>query len=85
MALDWVGAVKPLAQALVKVLGLIDPKTRDWVRKRKALDWAEKYIFTKEEIDDVRMIKPFTDRERKTIKRLEKKLGYYRKWFFDYS
>lgn len=80
-----VGAVKPLAQALLKVLELIDPKTRDWVRKRKALEFAEKYIFANEEARVLNRKAELTKKEMRKLADLNKKLRYYRKWFFDYN
>lgn len=71
------GSIGPVAKVLLKALELVDPKTRDWVRKRKALEWAEKYILTNEQL------KHTTDK--KVRKALERKMKYYRKWFFEYD
>lgn len=85
--LDFVGATTAISKLLLKGLELIDPKTRDWVNKRKALEWGEKYIFCDEEIKVLKKkpIPLMTFKERKKILYLEKKLKYYRKWFFEYS
>ena len=85
---DAIGSIGPVAKFLLKALELIDPKTRDWVRKRKALEWAEKYILTNEEIKVLKgkvKYAPLDKKEIKKLARLEKKLRWYKKWFFDYD
>lgn len=86
--IEIIGAVKPLSKLLVKILELVDPKTRDWVRKRKALEWGEKYIFTNEAIKVLEGQAKFGElsfKDKRKLARLNKKLGWYRKWYFEYN
>jgi len=83
--------VKAIADAIGKLLGLLDPALADKRRIKKAFDWAEKYIFTAEKIsalltlnDAVNKTK-LSSNEKRRLKALQKKLRHYRKWFFDYS
>ena len=82
---DVVGAVKPVAQVLLKILELVDPKTRDWVRKRKALEWAEKFFLAYKEVKFLNAKEEKTSKEKRRITYLTRMMRYYEKWFFDYS
>ncbi len=74
--------LKPVTELLLKILNLTDPKTREWVRKRKALDWAERYIFCNEAIAFLEMKREPSKKEERKLRDLRRKLDYYRKWFF---
>lgn len=85
MSKDIIGAIKPIAELLLKALSLIDPKTRDWVRKRKALEFAEKYILTNEALRILQDKTKLSKKELREKARLLRKLRLYRKWFFAYD
>ena len=91
-----IGSIGPVAKVLLKCLELIDPKTRDWVRKRKALEWAEKYmlkdkdltllfkgVLSKEELLDVLKDKGMPMKDLAKVAKAWKGKKYYAKWFFD--
>ena len=78
------GAAKPVAHVALKVLNLVDPKTRNLVNMRKAINFGEKYIFKTEEIEKLNGEK-LTSPEVKKLARLIKKRKYYRRWYFEYS
>ena len=80
-----VGAVTPLAKVLLKGLELVDPKTRDWVNKRKALEWGEKYILADKELQHLNDKTNKTKKELRRIKYLLKRKRFLGKWFFDYD
>jgi len=78
-------AVTAISKVLLKILNLIDPKSRDFVHKRKALEWAEKFILTYYEIERIKSVRPFTETEEKLLDKLQRKLGRYKEWFFQYN
>ena len=81
-----IGSIGAVSKVLLKILGLIDPKTRDWVNKRKALEWGEKYILKDTELKQyMRLRLDLTKKEKSIVNSLKKKLGYYKKWFFQYN
>lgn len=82
---ELVGAVTPVAKLLLKGLELIDPKTRDWVRKRKALEWGEKYILADKELQHLNDKEHRTKKELRRIKYLLKKKRYLGRFFFEYD
>lgn len=72
-------AVVPLLLTLVTKLGGSKPE----VQMRKAINYAEKYIFTQEEINRLMNVKPFTAREERKLDKLTRKLNRYKEWFFE--
>ena len=83
--LDSLSAIKPIAEFLLKVVNLIDPDKRSEVNRRRALNFAEKYIFLTEEIARIKQVNPFTEKEERKVGTLERKRAWYRKVFFEYS
>ncbi len=82
------GSVGPVAKLLLKGLELIDPKTRDWVHKRRALEYAEKYIRCNEELRRLEEKLGNVGLSRKEARRLgnrRKYLRYFGNWFFKYD
>ena len=79
------GAVTAVGKVLSDAMHLINPKTRDWVNKRKALEWGEKYILVNEELRGLEKQKVFTKKEKKKVEYLKKRLRYLKKWFFQYD
>ena len=79
------GAINPVARVLLKCLDLVDPKTRDWVRRRKALEWGEKYILADKELSHLNDKAHRTKKDLKRIKYLLKMKGYYGRWYFEYN
>lgn len=83
--IEALGAIKPVAKVLLKVLELVDPKTRDWARKRHALEFAEQYILKAEELLPLLRLDNPTFEEKRRIRKLEKNLRFRKKWFFQYD
>ena len=73
--------IGPVAKALLKVLELVDPKTRDWVRRRKALEWGEKYILKNRKLLRLAQKENPTKKDFKEIERIIRKLEWYEKQF----
>ena len=76
------GSIGPVAKVLLKGLELVDPKTRDWVRRRKALEWGEQYILKNMELLALTQKEKPTEKEIRRIKKLIRKLKWYSKQFF---
>ncbi len=82
------GSVGPVAKLLLKGLTLVDPKTRDWVHKRKALEYGEKYIRCNEELRRLEDKLGNVGLDRKETRRLKNRrryLRYFGDWFFKYD
>lgn len=77
--------VKPLAQILLIIAQRFDPKVQEIIRRRRALTWAEKYIFANEELRMVLCGDKLTKKLKRRKAKLERMLKYYRKWFFQNS
>lgn len=76
-------AIQTIGQVLLKILHLIDPRTRSLVRMRKAVEWAEKFIHDYDELEPYIQFREGTAENRKAVAHLRKMMKYYRKWFFD--
>lgn len=84
-ALAVIGTLGPVAKVLLKTLELIDPKTRNWVNQRKALDFGEKYILADKELMYLTSLQKPSKREKKRISYLKRRKNYLGKWYFDYN
>jgi hypothetical protein len=86
--LGILGAITPVAKILLNILEKIDPKTREFVRRRKALDWAEKFILTYDKIVDLETKASYTElskKEQRSLSFYRRKIKWFGKQFFDMS
>jgi hypothetical protein len=88
--MSWLAVLGPLAKALAKGMDLLDPRLREVVRWRKAIDMAERYIHAHDEIEQLEAKVKFsgeqlTRKEMKRLSWLKSRLKWYKKMFFHYN
>lgn len=79
------GAVKAVGPLLRSVAEWIDPDRLDENKKKRALEYAERFIHTYDEICKIKEITPFDITEKRMVRKLTKKLANYRRLFFKYD
>ena len=80
-----VGALKAFAPLLRVLAEWLDPDTMDDNKKKRALEYAEKYIHTNGDIEHLKTVNPFGNNEKRRLKRLQQKLKIYKEKFFKYD
>ena len=77
------GTVGFVGKILLTLLRRNDPKLQDWVQKKKAVQWAEKYILYDSELQELTSKEKLTKKEIRRVSYIKSRKKLYRKWFFE--
>lgn len=86
MPKEYIETANVLGKVVLKILELVDPKTRNWVHRKKALEYAEKYILKCDILLVILQRRiPIKDEDKRQVETLVNKMRYYRRKFFKYD